>query len=86
MGGISSPSLRGLAAVALALLLAVGAGIAAAAAGAGGLVGRPVSADALPVYPHLALPHGAHVQGQRIVAGRRIEESLEPNAKNAHSL
>lgn len=69
------PSLGDVAAVGLALGLAVRAGVAAAAAAAGGLV-RPVPADVVAVHPHLALPHAAHVQGHRGVAGRRVEVGL----------
>lgn len=65
------------AAVGLALGLAVRPLVAAAAAAAGGGLVRPVPADVVAVHPRLALPHAAHVQGHRRVAGRRVEVGLK---------
>ena len=69
--------LRDVAAAGLALGLAVRPRVAAAAAAAAGGLVRPVPADVVAVHPRLALPHAAHVQGHRRVAGRRVEVGLK---------
>jgi len=76
------PSLRGLPAIALALLLIICSTVITTATRTGCFIGRPMSTDTLPIYPHLALSHATHIQGQRFITCWRIEESLAEKRKN----
>lgn len=73
------PSLGQVAAVGHALVLAVRPGVAAPAAAAGVGPVRPVPPGVVPVHPHLALAHAAHVQSHRVAPRRRVEQGLVPS-------
>lgn len=70
------PSLGQVAAVGHALVLAVRPGVAAPPAAAGVGPVRPEPPGVVPVHPHLALAHAAHVQSHRIAPRRHVEQGL----------